>query len=99
MKHLFAALSLAASTGFAKAQEITPMEQFLILAIPQGIALAPSVPSQPNRPFVCSSRKISTAELSEFVRQLCRSADATFEPQRPSWLQWFRGQTPAQAIC
>ena len=81
------------------AQNFKPMDQFHVVAIPDGITTAPRGADNREHSFVYRRRQNSDAQVANFVKAICRSPNAKFETLRPSWVQWLKGEIPARAQC
>ena len=82
-----------------RAQATKPMDQFQVIPIPFGIDLQPQAQENETRILVFNPSDIARNDVLTFVQTMCRNAQAQIETLEPSWLQWFRGEIPAKAIC
>lgn len=83
----------------AVAQNAEPMDQFIVVPIPEGIELEPKVEYQTDRGLTFDRGSISEGELVAFAKAICRNDTAEIEFHDPSWGQWLRGKVPARATC
>ncbi len=90
---------LAGALASAGALHAEALDQFRIVPVPTGIELLPRTLGTKTRDFVYEKDDFAPAELLQFVRSLCGTANATYEIKNPTWVQWLTGQRPASAIC
>lgn len=95
----FVTTSVCFLTQYGHADTNQRMDQFHVVAIPQGVTLERACPNSPTREFTYKTGTLTQLELEKFSKALCRSDNSTVEKLRPSWRQRIARIIPVRATC